>query len=149
MVEITGGKATVLGERVMRGDRVWKRERTANLLGQLRTAGMPAAVPPFPPILAFDDDEFEMRTADVWLAPLEPVKAAEAEAVEFEQTAADAAAALAAVEAQAERDEEAIQELTAEANVTKEAAELSRAAADKVTSPVRSEPSTWSCPMVR
>jgi hypothetical protein len=29
MVEITGGKATVLGERVMRGDRVWKRERTA------------------------------------------------------------------------------------------------------------------------
>ena len=80
MVEITGGKATVLGERVMRGDRAWKRERTPNLLQQLRTAGAPANVAPFPPVSAFDDDEFEMRTAGTWLAPLEPAKAAEAEA---------------------------------------------------------------------
>eukprot|EP01043_Picozoa_sp_COSAG02_P074455 COSAG02_NODE_14914_length_1224_cov_1.108444_2_plen_196_part_01 len=131
MVEITGGKATVLGERVMRGDRAWKRERTSNLLGQLRTAGAPAEVAPFPPISAFDDQEFEMRTADAWLAPLEPVKAAEAEAVEFEATAAAAAASLVEAEAMEERDEEAIRELTEEVDVTRQAAELSRAAADK------------------
>ena len=52
----------------------------------------------------FDDEEFEMRTADAWLAPLEPVKAAEAEAVEFEATAAAAAAALAEAEAMEEPD---------------------------------------------
>ena len=131
MVEVTGGKATVLGERVMRGERAFKRERTPNLLGHLRTAGAPATVAPFPPISAFDDEEYEMRTAAVWLAPLEPVKAVEAEALEFEAAAAQAAAALAEAEAMEERDEDAIRELTEEADVTKQAAELSRAAADK------------------
>ena len=73
MVEITGGKATVLGQRVLAADKAWKRERTPNLLGQLRTAGVSGAPAPFPPVHAFDDVEYEMRSADEWLEPLVPV----------------------------------------------------------------------------
>ena len=130
MVEITGGKATVLGQRVLAADKAWKRERTPNLLGQLRTAGVSGAPAPFPPVHAFDDVEYEMRSADEWLEPLVPVREAEAAAAEATKASEEAGDEFYKLEHADEPDAEDVAEAKAAAEAAAEAAEKAVAAAD-------------------
>lgn len=91
-----------MGQRVLASAKPWKRTRDHQVLGLLRAAGVPAAVPESWQLPAFDDTEFELRPPAEWLAPLERARLATVAAEEAESVAAAAAVEAAAATAAAE-----------------------------------------------
>jgi hypothetical protein len=150
-----------MGQRVLSSTKPWKRQRSPDLLAQLQAAGAGGSVAEFPPVQAFDDEEFELRPASDWLAPLEVVRVAAVAASEAEAAAVvaqEAAEAAATAEPQAEPEPEVgaaatedgaadgsapedgappavppptASELQAEAEMAAQLAESARAAADQ------------------
>ena len=133
VVQMEGVKPAILSQRVLAAQKPWARDVEMDVEGALDAVGAPTDIQSFPPVEAFDDEEYELRGATAWLQPHEEVRAAAAAAEEAAAAATKAAAAvetlggdkaseefaplMVEMEAKAE-DAEKAQEAAAEAAVT-------------------------------